>query len=69
MIAEIILMIRQNQNPTLVAERLCTYLPPHMRRDLRRGMHFSAPMPASFMELEKTQLADDVARLKKKKVS
>ena len=76
MIAEIMLMIRQGQDPALVSERLCTYLPPHMRRDLKRGIRlpaapFQAPPAASpSVELEKTVVDPPVAKpFKKNKAS
>lgn len=53
MIAEAVLLIRQNCETRLLAERLCTYLPPYMRQDLKANHSDS---DSSFPS-DKTQVA------------
>ncbi len=52
MIAEAIILIRKNYDPHLVGERLCTYLPPDMRRELKEVLRQGPPSDSIFDGIE-----------------
>lgn len=56
MIAEAMLLIRKSYDPHLVAERLCTYLPPYMRKELKDVLRHTPSTGGPSHSLDETQV-------------